>query len=109
MAVDTVASFFEDVVPQRIVSNPQAALSIGAIYQFDISGDGGGTWTLDFTKPEVRDGSDGSAQCNVNMGSDDFLALVNGSLDPMQAFMMGKLQVSGDMALAMKLQGVLGG
>ena len=41
------------------------------------------------------------------VAGEDFMAIRDGSLDGMQAFMMGKLQVEGDMGLAMKLQEVL--
>jgi putative sterol carrier protein len=37
----------------------------------------------------------------------DFLAIVNGKLNPQMAFMSGKLKVQGDMGLAMKLQQLL--
>ena len=38
---------------------------------------------------------------------EDFVAIREGQLDGMQAFMMGKIEVEGDMGLAMKLQEVL--
>lgn len=39
---------------------------------------------------------------------EDFLALFNGELNPMMAFMQGKIKVKGEMALALKLQTILG-
>ena len=106
MAVATVSEFFEDLVPKRFERDPAEALSIGAIYKFDVSGDGGGSWILDLTKPEVR-GGEGDAQCTVTVSAEDFLGILNNTLNPVQAFMMGKIQVAGDMSLAMKLQQVL--
>ncbi len=44
------------------------------------------------------------ADCTVNVTMDDFKALVSGDLNPMSAFMTGKIKVSGDMGVAMKLQ-----
>lgn len=104
MAVDNVSQFFNELVPQRIEKDPQAAASIDAVYQFNITGDQGGNWTMDFTKPEVREGEDADAQCTVTVETEDLLGMINNTLNPVQAFMMGKLQVEGDMALAMKLQ-----
>jgi len=43
----------------------------------------------------------------VRSSADDFYALVNGQLNPMQAFMMGKLKVT-DMGLGMKMTQIFG-
>jgi putative sterol carrier protein len=40
------------------------------------------------------------------MAAPDYLSMMSGELNAMQAFMMGKLRVSGDMGLATKLQTV---
>ncbi len=47
---------------------------------------------------------DGAADATVTVNFDDFLKLAQGALDPMQAYMTGKLKVAGDMGVAMKLQ-----
>jgi len=52
--------------------------------------------------------SDGDADCTVQLTMDDFQALVNGDLNPMSAFMSGKLKIDGDMGVAMKLQNLFG-
>ena len=41
------------------------------------------------------------------MKDEDFVALAGGTLDPMQAFMGGKLKIKGNMMLAQKLQGII--
>jgi putative sterol carrier protein len=45
---------------------------------------------------------------NPNMtmtaAASDYIDLINGVLNPMQAFMQGKIKIQGDMSLAMKLQ-----
>ena len=50
---------------------------------------------------------DGDADCTISITKDDFLALLQGELNPMNAFMSGKIKVSGDMGVAMKLQSLL--
>ncbi len=50
---------------------------------------------------------DGAADTTIKVSWDDWQALAGGSLDPMTAFMQGKLRVEGDMSNAMQLQGVL--
>ncbi len=47
---------------------------------------------------------DADADATIAVGFDDFLQLAQGQLDPTMAFMSGKLKVSGDMGVAMKLQ-----
>mgnify|MGYP000562741310 CR=1 FL=1 len=53
-------------------------------------------------------GEDKEADCTVTITKENFKALVKGDLNPMTAFMMGKVSVSGDMGVAMKLQSFLG-
>ena len=52
--------------------------------------------------------TNGDADCTVQLTMDDFQALVNGELNPMSAFMSGKLKIDGDMGVAMKLQNLFG-
>ena len=56
------------------------------------------------TDVEVDGGSD--ADCTISVDKDDFIALAEGNLDPMMAFMSGKLKVAGDMSVAMGLQSI---
>jgi acyl-CoA dehydrogenase len=48
------------------------------------------------------------SDCLVNMKAEDMEALLGGKLNPMMAFMSGKIKVKGDMGVAMKLQSFLG-
>ena len=50
--------------------------------------------------------SDDDADCTISVAKDDFIAMASGDLDPMMAFMSGKLKVAGDMSVAMGLQSV---
>jgi len=46
---------------------------------------------------------DKEADCTVNVSHSDFNDMLDGSLNPMNAFMGGKMQIEGDMGVAMKL------
>ena len=48
------------------------------------------------------------ADTTIGMSLNTFQGLMDGSLNPAMAFMSGKLNVGGNMGLAMKLQGMLG-
>jgi putative sterol carrier protein len=50
---------------------------------------------------------DGDADCTITMTLENFEKMTAGDLDPTTAFMMGKLKVSGDMGVAMKLSSVI--
>lgn len=107
----TPKSFFEEKLPSNLAKDPSGTASIDAIYQFNVDGDDGGTWVVDLTKDAdwVSSGASDDAQCTINIAGSDLVDIVEGRLNGMQAFMMGKLKIEGDMGLAMKLGNILGG
>lgn len=48
------------------------------------------------------------AQCTVDVTMEDLTAMLSGELNPMNAFMAGKIKVQGDMSVAMKLGTIMG-
>ena len=79
---------------------------LGATLKFDFGDDG--VIHLDATVvPNVVSNDDQDAQCTLKMTLEDFIAMRNGEMDGMTAFMSGKLKVEGDMGIAMKLQSVI--
>ena len=83
---------------------------IDATILFDIKGPDGGLWTVDVDHGEitVEEGRSGSPDVTVEATSDDLVALINGDLGAMAAFMQGRLKVKGDMSVAMKMQKLFG-
>jgi len=108
--MSVVRDYFEKTLPANIEADPDKAASIGAVYQFNITGEDAGTWAVDFTADEnwVTVGPNADAQCTVIVSGTDFADMISGNLPGPQAFMMGKLKIEGDMGLAMKLGNVLG-
>ncbi len=107
--VSSVKDVFEKHMPARLQAKPDVVSKINAVYQFNISGPDGGTWSVDCTQPggRIQTGSAPNAKCTVAAVDQDFLNIVNGKLNPQMAFMSGKLKIQGDMGLAMKLQQIL--
>ena len=85
---------------------PEAAIGVNAVYQFSISGEGGGGWnaTIAGGKCTVREGTVDAPDCSVATDVETWMAMVGKSLSPMDAFMKGKLRVKGDMGLGMRLE-----
>ena len=116
MSADTSATpsltpkqIFEEKIGPRLVADPEKAKSVNAIYQFDITGDDGGTWTVDLTQPAVTAGTSGKAQCTITVSSKDFIDIISEKLNAQMAFLQGRLKVAGDMSLALKLGTILKG
>ena len=86
--------------------NKDAAKGLNAVYQFDLSGDGGGKWAvlINDEQCQVQSGAHASPNITISMAANDYLDLVNGKLNDQMAFMTGKLKVAGDMGLALKLR-----
>ncbi|NXR35015.1 HSDL2 protein, partial [Zosterops hypoxanthus] len=84
--------------------------STQGVFQFELSGDGGGTWHIDL---KTKNGSAGfgkppvAADVVMSMSSADFVKMFTGKLKPTLAFMSGKLRIKGNMALAIKLEKLL--
>ncbi len=106
MADATAKSILEDTIPALLTSKPELAKEINAVIHFVITGDGGGTWTLDLTKPAgwVTAGASGEPKMTVTVAETDFVKIRNKQLNPQMAAMQGKLKFKPmDMGLAMKL------
>lgn len=96
------------------VSVPGAVLpSAAAIQQFGtldglirivVSGGAGRDWSTGF---KLGPGPiPAEPRTKIVLSEDDARAMQEGSLDPMQAFMGGKIKVMGDMALMMQMQAI---
>lgn len=59
--------------------------------------------------PNVVDNEDREADCTVSLSSENAVKLLDGELNPMNAFMLGKIKVKGDMGVAMKIIQLIGG
>lgn len=92
--------------------DPKIAGDLNATYVFEITGSNGGNWTLEIKngKCEFKHGTvDNPSVVKISISDEDWLAIHNGTLNSQMAFMMGKLRVSGDMSLALKLQAMFPG
>ncbi len=83
------------------------ASPLGSTLKFSFGGDDGQIFIDGTGDTNVVSADDKDADCLVNVTYADFKSLVSGDLNPMTAFMSGKIKVKGDMGVAMKLQSLL--
>jgi putative sterol carrier protein len=93
-----------DAMPGKL--NANAASGLDCVIQYDLSGDGGGTHhsVIQNGTCTISEGAHDKPTMTITMDASDFVEMTNGRLDGMTAFMSGKLRVSGDMGLAMRMQ-----
>ena len=96
-------------MPARFQAEKAAGTTMGIL--FDLSGDGGGQGFVNIADGQlaVSEGAPASTpSATVKMTTEDFQALSSGSLNPMMAFMTGKVKVEGDLNSVMKFQQLVG-
>lgn len=105
----TAKEIFEEKVAAKLKETGDKATEINAIYEFQVTGESPSTWTLDLTQAggAISQGSSGNANCTVTIAESDLSDIIEKKLNPQMAFMSGKLKVSGDMGLALKLGTIL--
>jgi len=84
---------------------PDKAAGVSATIQYEIGGDGGGTWNAVIKDGacKVSAGPAAGPSLTVQMAGQDWLDMLSGKASGQMLFMSGKLKLKGDMALAMKL------
>lgn len=101
---DLVAPFRERV-EKAVAENP----NLSGIYQFVIMGEEGAAFYANFHDGQVElvEGRHENAAVTIEAALETVQSLVAKKLNPMMAFMSGKLKVKGDMSLVMKMHSVL--
>ncbi len=91
-------------------ADPAKVKGVEAVFQFELSGDDGGTFHASVSdgETEIAEGAHESPNVTIILTAEDFVKMMDGELNATSAFMAGKLKVKGDMSLAMKLQALIG-
>lgn len=102
--------------PQEILTDlvnrfqPAAADGLSVIYQLDLTGEGGGTWHLTVADQTctLTDGPAPQADVTIGMSAEDWVSMLAKKLDAYTAYFSGRLNIHGDLGLAMRLQTLFG-
>ncbi|GMV43344.1 MAG: hypothetical protein AMXMBFR64_50600 [Myxococcales bacterium] len=102
-AASSVSDYFE-TLPARFVAS--ASIGLDAVFQWDITGNGGGTWhaVVQHGALTVAEGPHPSPNVTLTVGAGDYVEMVNGRLNGMLLFTTGRAKIAGDISLAMRMQ-----
>ena len=103
--VSTVKEYF-DTLGERFL--PAGSKGLNAVFQFELSGDGGGTWHVAVADGSfsVGEGSHATPSATIKMAAENYVQLVNGKINGTMAFMKGQMKITGNMMLAQKMQAI---
>ena len=81
-------------LPQRL--KPNYGIGIDIIYHFQISGEGGGDFTVKVNDGicSVNDGLNGQPKCIISASANDYCDAELGKINAQMAVMFGKIKVS---------------
>jgi putative sterol carrier protein len=102
MSGSAVRAFFE-TLPSRF--HAAAAEGVTAVYQFELSGDEGGQYQLHIADQTCRvsPGVHPAPNVTLRMAGEDCMAILDGRLTGVSAYLSGRLKMEGDLGLAMRL------
>ena len=103
MKPTTVKEFFETLAGRL---DPDAASGLTASYQFDLDGPEGGQYVLSIQAGTgtVREGRHPAPDVTLTLSGADCIGILEGRLDGMSVAMSGRLKLSGDLTLAIRLK-----
>lgn len=97
-------------IQKRLTAESDKLAGMEGTFAFSLTGEEGGDYFVRIAggAAEVGAGEAEGPDCTFAMSAEDFRALVGGRLNPATAFMTGRVKISGDMGLALKVQRLLG-
>lgn len=99
---------FTEVIPANILRDPDKARAVDGIFVFRISGEQGGTWTLNLKDAlGVSEGEVAEPDCIIELTNDEWHKMTDNPNSAMQLYFGGKLKVTGNAMLALRLQAVI--
>ncbi len=103
MAISTVQEYF-DTLDNRFVAS--ASAGIEAIYQFELTGEGGGTWhvLVNDGALTIVEGSHADPSATITASAKDYVKIANNQMNGLRAVMTRRMRISGNLVIARKMQ-----
>ncbi len=104
-----VRQLLDEHLPRLLAQSAAQARQVDAVFVLELTGERGGSWTLDLKSdpPSVRQGASEAADASVTLSVEDFETIVAEPARAIELFFGGKLQVSGNPALASRLPALI--
>ena len=101
--IATCQEYF-DTLADRFVAS--AAKGVNAVFQFDLTGEGGGKWhvTVDNGELAIGEGLHDSPTATVTAGAENYVKIANGEINGLRAVMTRKMKINGNLVMARKMQ-----
>lgn len=84
---------------------PERSGGVSAIVQFEISGSEGGNWTVKIEDSQCLVGHGVAEAANLTFlaSAEDVMEIFYNQLDPMKAYLQGRIRFRGNLSLALRL------
>ena len=93
-------------IAETLESNLASFAGLDARVAFDLGEDG--AIAIDATSaPPALSNELGEADCTIRISAENLAKLMDGTLNPMMAYTLGKLKIDGDIGIAMKIAALL--
>ncbi|CAB1128848.1 putative Sterol-binding protein [Candidatus Hydrogenisulfobacillus filiaventi] len=106
---ETLESIFADIRSRVLRKPPAVRAGAAATYRFEITGEGGGVMTLvvEAGGAEVETGGVRPAAVQFRLSMQDLRDLAGGRIRPFGLVLSGRLKITGNLSLAMRLGDIL--
>jgi len=97
---------FEKGILEGVTRDSRRYNAVNIIYQFNIVGDNGGSWTVDLSTkpPTVKGGASDNAQCIVTITEQVWLDLLAGKLNYQELPISGDLKIDNVLVLSIAIE-----
>lgn len=97
----------DEVLEERLRAALPALSRLGAVVRFDLGKEGRPLLDARTAPATLAEDGDDPADCTITISKDNLLKLMDGKLDPMLGYTLGKIRVAGSLGVAMKLVGAI--
>lgn len=104
--MDSIEQIFQNL-DEKVQRHSDELSAHNAVIKFNITGPEGGIWIASLKPGSTGiEKTDAESDCTITTSDSNFVKLINGELNPEKAILTGKVRLSGNVGIAMKLAGL---